>query len=407
MRHEYLLAIILILGCIEEAGNQSQKSDSATQTNGTEQNIAPDAGIVLKETIGQKMGGSRVMEKNPVAFHEVPEILGCQMMGPTNQYRIECLIIAAVKLADPDICNKIVEGPGKEACILFAKNDISICETMSGLNKTGCIMLYGQAKSDADACKRVEDVSLADDCYFKVAYAKRDKTLCEKIQDQQVKDVCFGKSAIIENHTASCALIENETLMNDCYMEISVRTGDPLTCDSIHGKIRHSSFKGFCYLDAAWKSKNESLCKKIDDKKIGTLCIAALQGDPDGCFESPYFMSIVDCIIKISIAESDPTMCLKLTGDPQWECIQRYAWSKQDPSICESVEPKDGNGPTRNSCILRISVDNLNPLLCRRMDFDILRDFCFWHIAARSGTPQFCNEIDDEILRDDCLLASS
>ena len=314
--------------------------------------------------------------------------------------------MAAIYLGEPDICLKIPEGDMRNNCLIFSGNSSDICEGKSGDNKTACYILYGQAKEDESICDAAGRNVLRDECIYKVAYAKGDIALCANIDDEAFADICLARLGVASNDSGSCERIKDEYLKNDCYLEIGKNLDDPELCAMAQGQMRNPAIKDMCFADAAWGLGDVSVCKRISNEQYRESCIGAVIGDIKRCDKNPFYYGRSSCYIQVAKGASDPSVCMGLEDERKWWCIQAYAWSRKNISVCEMIKGGDDSIATEDTCRFGLAVESYDPSECKKLSDGKARNECLWGVGAVLGTQSVCEDIDSTGIRLDCKTVS-
>lgn len=116
------------------------------------------------------------------------------------------------------------------------KGDVGICEG-AGIYRDNCILSVSVDQGEASSCALLEDSSLKDICYYKIAIASKNGTLC----------------------------FQSGSYEEQCISEIALLTYDPDLCENL-GEKRYS-----CYNMIALLTKDASLCEQAGRYKSNCL----------------------------------------------------------------------------------------------------------------------------------------
>lgn len=195
-------------------------------------------------------------------------------------------------------------------------------------------------------------------CEYKYAVEveKKDEDLCKQ---EKYKVNCYKAIAKIRKDSKICdRLVSNSRL--DCIKELALYLNDTSYCDEMPLDYRYGSldyeyalnFKADCYIDYALKTDNMSYCEIID---IGD--------------------SVFNCYDKFARVKKDPSICENIktteTYNKGW-CYSNMAQFLDDITLCEKSQK------TKPFCYYYFAVKNKEVELCNKIDKSSdFRDLCF------------------------------
>lgn len=222
------------------------------------------------------------------------------------------------------------------------------------------LILSTSCKTDKE--KYLNECALIEKSYkfceykYAVEVEKKDEDLCK---EEKYKVNCYKAIAKIKNDIKICdRLVSNQRF--DCIKELALYLDDTSYCDEIplgfrFGSLEHEyalNFKAECYIDYGVKTDNMFYCEIID------------VGD-----------SIFNCYDKFARIKRDPSICENIkttaTYNKGW-CYSNMAQFLNDISLCEKAEK------TKPFCYYYFAVKNKDTGLCNNIDKDSsFRALCF------------------------------
>jgi antitoxin component YwqK of YwqJK toxin-antitoxin module len=169
--------------------------------------------------------------------------------------------------ASLEVCSEIEDKEERDMCRLNinrTKNDLESCQKLEDKNmQEACVAVIGADRADQGICINVKDEYIKGQCLAKIAMVKNDKTICSKIADNDSQDICNGYFIMKGNvNEEMCQNIHELFLKEMCQMVLAINNKDTFKCAS--PDIVSYDNQPICYLGAAIKHNDASLCSQID-----------------------------------------------------------------------------------------------------------------------------------------------
>lgn len=160
-------------------------------------------------------------------------------------------------------------------------SDLSECQSLSGEDKTDCIMGVAETKKDASICGILSGDDVAW-CQKDAIVAKGNETDCDSLQQPQ-KNQCYYDFGYKNDSIASCQKVALKYMADDCLRFVAQHTVKTDACELVFD----SDVKDDCFFTVAVYSDFISLCNRIIDAETRTDCQLAFQPVPDLPLEEP------------------------------------------------------------------------------------------------------------------------
>lgn len=232
----------------------------------------------------------------------------------------------------PFDCSGFTDDYYREECLLdyaVAISDLSICLQLSDVNnnKDICIRAIAAKRNDTSLCYEHMDEYQDDACIVEVAKKNVRLELCQGLDVFWVSE-CYLQIAVVQNDLEICDLIEESDYNREsCYHEIGKLRMDSSLCEG----------EGFdsqaCYDFIAKATLDLELCKNISVDASGARqrCFAHVYGDLgqlEKCEDGTSSYSD-ECIEKVAFLRKDPSLC-----DDEF-CLADLAIWYADNSLCQ------------------------------------------------------------------------
>lgn len=157
-----------------------------------------------------------------------------------------------------------------------------------------------------------------------------------------------------------------------------------------------------CYVFAAHRFQDASICRKIIDEDRKNWCLGRSQNDISACKEIVNTRLRDLCYFDAAQNLRDPEVCEKSSSTrSKITCydyiITRVLKDVSDASTCYELTNQDG----KNFCIALILKD---AAFCDNIVDYYWKDVCYYALVTEKKlrNTSFCTKISDDVLREDC-----
>jgi hypothetical protein len=238
----------------------------------------------------------------PSASWTLPSSLsGCA--DANSEKQDSCIRQKSITLTDYSLCNYVKAQGLKDICFSTAAvtvKDFTICNNIQDANLHDSCLTNFNDLNNAEFCDNYID---KDSCLLSIALNKGTPDLCDQIINPQVKDRCYS-IAPREITGEECLKITDSLLKDQCYFNLSYKTQNPMTCESIVDENLHDSCflglsltasegkyssefcedlkalnnKNLCFSQLAIQEKNQATCESIKgDDTLKNTCINVIE----------------------------------------------------------------------------------------------------------------------------------
>jgi len=318
-----------------------------------------------------------------------------------------CYILLAKSLRDVEICNNIVEisrvkkpvdpfslpvvgysrsshNP-KDSCIdevfqllkedALAMSDYKYCKTdkeceyQLALNLNDSQRCFGfDAKRDSclkeislttknkELCKKIEENSTRQDCYYFFSDFISDPELCKQLDDARKPD-CYFKSATSKGDASYC--LHADVKKTECFYNVAVKTSNNILC------FQSGNFSSTCWKHFALLEENKEFC--------------ALSFNSEECY------------LELALKADKSDLC-RFGGEYTNECFFRLAIVKKRPSLCQNLPSIGAQCPSGK-------LGHIQNIACRQISNPI--HACIY--LSSNDTTQYCDDIEEEHYSSQCF----
>lgn len=238
------------------------------------------------------------------------------------------------------------------------------------------------ANYSLDACLKVKEKNIFDNCVLMHAISTNDILLCEKlssanlIQCKRTIDSCYfldGTEFRIclaqkKNNATYC---END---DDCLFNYSIGHGDASVCSAITSPAQKQACKSIL--------NNGGSCDDVE-----------LPSQKEYCWE------------LYAIYTDNLLMCSEITTESQYqlECLSHFTVSKNDLSVCDSNYLELDN---LWKCYIAYSVGTGNISGCDKINRLATTNMfnCYFEYAKKYGNPHACDMMDNPAWAETCYI---
>jgi hypothetical protein len=209
------------------------------------------------------------------------------------------------ELSAVEVCKKIEDESNRNWCLARINGDVSFCEGASGVkddcvsavirdiaiqkkdsrgcgDDSACYTGIAVTTQNLEICKNIKNEFLFHRCLIGVAVFGENINLCQNIEDDYYKKEC---EIILRGDLSLCSELKLMDLDAErCILTIAVLNNDSSVCASAK-----TTEEWLCYIDIALRTKNESVCKNINEsdpdysKLLKNNCMAMVNKDVSFC----------------------------------------------------------------------------------------------------------------------------
>ena len=211
-----LLCIAALCGCLSDSNEKEMENQNYTVQKDSE---TPAAGQQTKE---QDTAGQQEEQEEPEEQEEQQEKFERPVLPSAEDLpegkepvtedisetpcadvsdEISCLRELAIKTGDTAYCEKLATGSAVDprgrciADVAKAKEDIFICDKLSGAKNDECVKEIAIIKDDISLCDKIYNDDIKDYCFHAVAVKRGDSSICGRILDETRKETCVSQSS--------------------------------------------------------------------------------------------------------------------------------------------------------------------------------------------------------------------
>lgn len=214
-----------------------------------------------------------------------------------------------------------------------------------------------------------------------------------------------------------CEKLTDDYKKKQCYIDAAIKTGDISLCKKTYDEDG-------CYIGVAIGLRDSSLCEKVVESYRKDMCYSGMARETRG---SPYCGKISriesrdTCYFVLAVETGDSSLCEKMTDIVQKyaghvdigkdKCYLDIAVETKDANICEKIIPDQGF-VSYNECYVKVAVETKDSSLCEKIT-DITdnifgkkwyKDWCYSDLAKETKDAALCGKITDNGNKDACYF---
>lgn len=214
----------------------------------------------------------------------------------------ECKIDFAFSSREDGACNLLPENElaARYACFALARNSTSWCARAGEKLAVSdyCYQIFALKAKDVGVCDLGSEGSqYRNSCYLTFALNGSNPTLCKNPAPEEARDDCYLNYSVSKNEVAVCENVINSLNRAKCYIYTAKANGNPAACNKLQfgtlepcmvqvlsniglgspdycKDVADSLWKDKCYVVAAEKFRNQTLCAFVSDTDQIAKCNA-------------------------------------------------------------------------------------------------------------------------------------
>lgn len=220
---------------------------------------------------------------------------------------------------------------------------------------------------------------------------KVEQDVCEKLTDDYKKKQCYIDAAIKTGNISLCKKTYDE---DGCYIGVAIGFKDDSLCE----KVSMSGRKDLCYQGMTMETKDSRYCEKVTRIESRDTCysvIAMETGDSSPCEKMTDIVQKKGGHVDIS----------------KDKCYFDLAVETKDANICEKIIPDKGF-VSYNECYVKVAAETNDSGLCEKIT-DITdnvlgkkwyKDWCYSDLAIKTENAVLCEKLTDNAKKDNCYF---
>jgi len=212
--------------------------------------------------------------------------------------------------------------------------------------------------------------------------------------------LCTSCKTDKEKYLNECALVEKSYQFCEYKYAVEVEKKNEDLC-------KEEKYKVNCYKAISKIKKDSQICNRlVSDQRFDCIKEMALYfNNTNYCDEIPlgyrygsldyeYAMNFkADCYIDYALKTGDISYCEKVdVGDSIFNCYDKFARLKQDPSICENIKTTETY--SKGWCYSNMAQFLNDITLCEKAEKT--KPFCYYYFATKNKDIGLCNNIDED-----------